>query len=180
VRVWAEPKSDWGQIFQAPVDLTSKDELDRWFYTPSWHRVALPAAPPEAGGGPWLALTESEGLGPRLVERLRAAGHEVVTVAPGTAYERRGDDAYTVAAGDAEGYRRLLGELRETGRRPAAVLHLRCLADGDAAASPWSTAAFRSFSHGPVGRPISTRRSPSTRYFSNRSRCSSMSAASKW
>ncbi len=139
IRIWAEPKSDRRQIFQAPPDLAAKDELDRWFYTPSWHRApATSAAPPSADGAPWLVLTEPEGAAARLTERLRGAGHEVVTVSPGEAYARLGDGAYTVAPGDGESYRQLLAELHDAGHRPAVALHLWYLKGGEAAAPPWA------------------------------------------
>ncbi|MEM7584178.1 MAG: amino acid adenylation domain-containing protein [Acidobacteriota bacterium] len=138
VKIWAEPKSDWREIFQAPVDLTTKDEMDRWFYTPSWRRSAPDASPPDDHGAPWLVLNDPDGTGARLAERLRAAGREVVTVYPGQAFARLDNDSYTVAPGDGESYRRLLSELQEAGRRPAVALHLWYLTSGDADASPWA------------------------------------------
>ena len=50
-------------------------DLAQWFYRPSWHELAVPAANPLSGQ--WLVVGESTGLASDLVEHLRAAGVDV-------------------------------------------------------------------------------------------------------
>jgi phthiocerol/phenolphthiocerol synthesis type-I polyketide synthase E len=102
-----------------------------WFSVPAWRQSVLgAAAPAAAAAGPWLAFVDGEGgegIGPALVERLRAAGHEVLAVRPGTGGGTAGAGGFTLDPRRPAAYRDLLARL---GRAPARILHLWSLALG--------------------------------------------------
>jgi acyl transferase domain-containing protein len=64
----------------------------------------------------------------QLIGQLRGTGPgnrhcTVITVIPGQAYRRTGDNEFTVAPGSSSDYRALLAELKQTGRYPDLILH---------------------------------------------------------
>jgi acyl transferase domain-containing protein/acyl carrier protein len=115
----------------------SERELADWFYLPGWKRTLPPR--PHAGSAPdedcWLVFQDSGGLGAALVEELRSAGADVVTVAAGEAFEAVGECAYSLDPDDEEGYRRLLAGIRDTGKVPTRVVHCWMVTTKEEAAS---------------------------------------------
>jgi phthiocerol/phenolphthiocerol synthesis type-I polyketide synthase E len=111
-----------------------RQEIDDWFYLPSWK----PSLPPEPEGEPagpgsrWLLFLDGDddnhgdggGLGQRLAERLEAAGQSVTRVAAGERFARLGERSFAVTPGRREDHDALLKELVAGGEVPEVVLHL--------------------------------------------------------
>jgi acyl transferase domain-containing protein len=89
-RYWVEPAD-------APRAAVSTATPDRWFYTPGWQRLTLPARrTAEATGDVWVVLGAGLALGDALADRLAATGDRVVRVAAGAEPARTGDDMWTL------------------------------------------------------------------------------------
>jgi hypothetical protein len=91
---------------------------------------------------------DATGVGRRLVERLRAAGSEVVTVSEGDAFNQLGPDRFALAPEHgSEGYERLVRELVAHGKTPDRIAHLWLLTD-DASFRPGSSFFHRNQERG--------------------------------
>ncbi|MCX7645405.1 MAG: SDR family NAD(P)-dependent oxidoreductase [Rhodobacteraceae bacterium] len=97
------------------------------------YRLAWRAAPSdcpvdvETELGPpltWLVFADEAGLARAVVQRLRAAGHRVVTVHAGDAFARTGEAAYTLAPERGrEGYDALVADLHLRDLAPDRIAH---------------------------------------------------------
>jgi amino acid adenylation domain-containing protein/non-ribosomal peptide synthase protein (TIGR01720 family) len=89
---------------------------------PAWRQGPLP----EPAGEPrtWALLVDERGIGARVAEALRAAGHRVVVVEPGAAFERAGPEAWRLRPERGEDYTALHEALRREGTAPAEWVHL--------------------------------------------------------
>jgi acyl transferase domain-containing protein len=114
-RYWLEP----GSARATPPGRRAGDPA-AWLHTPSWRRMALPAAGPDGLTGRWLLFVDDTGIGDRLAD---AIGEAAVRVRPGDRWQRDADGAYRIDPADAEHYRRLMAELDESGRLPDRVVH---------------------------------------------------------
>jgi acyl transferase domain-containing protein len=115
---WVEPTGN------APQELTgARYPQTRWFWAPSWQRLAPLAIVTAPLVGRWLVFTDQSGLGARLAERLRTRGAEVITVAAGRAWHKLGPDEFQIAPGDPRDYQRLAADLRAAGPAPDRVVH---------------------------------------------------------
>ncbi len=117
-----------GQEVQATALPARVEDLGHWGWKPHWQPEAagfdiddLAGAAPET----WLILTDGEGLGAAVAERLRGAGHRVVTVRAGDAFAREGEGGYVLAPERGrEGFDLLLRDLVGRGLAPSRILHL--------------------------------------------------------
>jgi acyl transferase domain-containing protein/acyl carrier protein len=126
-RHWIDETGDTGSRARRPAPLGRTADLADWFYVPSWKRSAPPAAlASQAAGEParWLLFADECGLGQRLAARLSRQGHTVLTVRPGSAFERTGPEEFTVVPADPDHYEGLFAELEEEGRLPDRIVHL--------------------------------------------------------
>ncbi|MGL4236955.1 SDR family NAD(P)-dependent oxidoreductase [Tabrizicola sp.] len=72
----------------------------------------------------WLVFADEAGLARATVQRLRSAGHRVITVHAGDAFARTTDDTYTLAPEHGrEGYDALLADLAQRDLNPARIAH---------------------------------------------------------
>jgi acyl transferase domain-containing protein/acyl carrier protein len=102
-----------------------REEIDDWFYIPSWKRSLQPAADHgKTAGTCWLVFSDSLGLGSRLVERLEGEGAEVVSVEMGDAFGKVNSHSYTLNPGKGSDYDALFDELAALKRFPGFILHL--------------------------------------------------------
>ncbi|HEX7317732.1 MAG TPA: beta-ketoacyl synthase N-terminal-like domain-containing protein [Pyrinomonadaceae bacterium] len=98
-------------------------EIADWFYTPLWKQTppnttsAISSEPSR-----WLVFTDEHGVGSRVVEQLRAAGHEVFGVRAGAEYARLGEGEFTVNPVERGDYEALLKELGTA--VPTRLVHL--------------------------------------------------------
>ena len=127
------------------------DDLAGWGWKPQWRpRSAgvdiddLAEMPPET----WLIFIDAEGLGQAVAERLRAAGHGVITVRPGDAFARDGEGGYVLAPERGrEGYDLLIRDLVLRGRVPSRILHLWLVTRAETF-RPGSSFLHRNIEHG--------------------------------
>ncbi|MEV4121679.1 beta-ketoacyl synthase N-terminal-like domain-containing protein [Micromonospora sp. NPDC049645] len=99
------------------------DEPVRWTYAPVWHRGGRVTADPAGTPLTWLVIEDEAGLAHRIGALLRAAGHEVETVAAS------GLDGV-------EESRALVRGLATAGRLPNRVLHAGTILGTDGTDSP--------------------------------------------
>ncbi len=106
--------------------LAKEPDIRRWGYRPAWKQT-LPDYVPGAERTPqsWLFFLDDAGVGTGIVERLRSAGHRVVTVSLGDAFSRRGADTYTLCPEfGRSGYDALIAELTNDGALPSRIVHM--------------------------------------------------------
>jgi natural product biosynthesis luciferase-like monooxygenase protein len=127
-RCWIDPLPADG----APGDrLDRRDDMDQWFYAPSWKRTPAPAA--GDAGACWLLLRDDLGLADAVAGELERRGVQPVVVCTTPS---AGGDARAIRALEPADYDRLLGELDAAGTWPARILDLRSIVDVGAAADP--------------------------------------------
>ncbi|WP_299601316.1 type I polyketide synthase [uncultured Tateyamaria sp.] len=83
--------------------LMRNDDPDSWGWKPSWRPDYAPCdvdvtgdlsdVPPQR----WLVFADEAGLCDRVTDRLRTAGHEIVTVRAGDTFARVGEDGYILS-----------------------------------------------------------------------------------
>jgi acyl transferase domain-containing protein/acyl carrier protein len=120
VRYWAA--MDMDTTAALPLQ---REEIDDWFYIPSWKRSLRPAADhAKTAGTRWLVFSDSLGLGSRLAARLEGEGAEVVSVEMGDAFGKVDNHLYTLNPGSGGDYDALFDELAALKRFPGFILHL--------------------------------------------------------
>lgn len=101
-------------------------DISEWFYTPSWARVQplrAANADPLAERAAWLVFVDRDGVADACIARIRAAGHDVVTVSPGTACVEVAPGQWTLDPFSRPHFDQLIQTLNESGRMPDRVLH---------------------------------------------------------
>jgi phthiocerol/phenolphthiocerol synthesis type-I polyketide synthase E len=124
---WIEPGKQAYGLGGFQESLNKKNELDEWFYIPSWKRtlaprltsVETPSTPPC-----WLVFADDSRLCSGLVERLERTGQRVSRVIAGDRFTRISDSAYTLNPQSPDDYKSLLEEIRSLEAMPARVIHL--------------------------------------------------------
>jgi acyl transferase domain-containing protein/acyl carrier protein len=117
---------------------TNRQELDDWFYTPSWKRTPLPVIHPSIPrpAQHWLVFmdspadTGSDAVDLLLVERLCNSGHDVTIVHRGNTFKQLENSRFRMRAGCEDDYHRLLEQLKQQDRLPEKVLHFWTLDNG--------------------------------------------------
>jgi acyl transferase domain-containing protein/acyl carrier protein len=100
-----------------------KQEVDDWFYQPSWRRVALPAGG-RSTPARWLVFADDHGLGDAVAAELRAGGHGVVTVRPGDSFAGDPDRGFTIRPRVRADYASLLQAVAAAGGPATRLMHL--------------------------------------------------------
>ena len=111
--------------------LTRLPSIDEWGWKPVWlERSPKPRTTPtpaerNSGRETFLVFMDDAGVGTRLVKRLRAQGHTVITVAEGDAYVKKSDTEYALSPERGRsGYDALVRDLMASGRAPTQIVHL--------------------------------------------------------
>jgi len=105
-RFWVEP-TQHGAL-RGVADDARRPHQEDWFYIPMWRirgRETAGAAPSETLT--WVLMSDTDGIGEHLAGDLRTAGQRVITVRQGSAFERLGEDEYTLTADDERHYHEL-------------------------------------------------------------------------
>jgi acyl transferase domain-containing protein/thioesterase domain-containing protein len=102
---------------------TGQEGISQWFYQRSWRRTARPAAVSPAPTC-WMIFQDPIGLGEQIARQVKGAAHEVVEVAPGKVYQRRGRGRYMIRPGVREDYDALLADLTKRKLSPRKIVHL--------------------------------------------------------
>jgi len=137
-RYWIEPRKAAGELPAMPVvSAEPKAAIADALYLPVWKDVTENIGPSKDASTEfqtsWLVLLDEEGLGERLVARLRQAHQTVTTVARGTVFRQEGADRYTINPGVSVDYQELINALPTL---PAQIIHLWNLPQDDGA---WNT-----------------------------------------
>ncbi|WP_137702266.1 type I polyketide synthase [Marimonas lutisalis] len=120
-----------------PTHLMRTDVLEDWGYVPAWKPVAadcdvdvstLTDAPRER----WLVFVDDTGLGRAAVDRLRAAGQDVMTVRAGDAFGPDGEGGYVLSPERGrEGYDALIAALGAKDWVPTRIAHFWLVTRGE-------------------------------------------------
>ncbi|MCP5053871.1 MAG: amino acid adenylation domain-containing protein, partial [bacterium] len=104
--------------------------LADWFYRPSWKRQNGLTVPADSNGGApgsnYLVFVDESSVGTGLVDRLINGENPngyVVTVQPGSRYEKQSKNRYTIDPLRSGDYELLLKELQLTGAVPDRIVH---------------------------------------------------------
>ncbi|WNG36171.1 SDR family oxidoreductase [Archangium violaceum] len=127
-RHWVDPPANTGHEKKAQgASADKKQDVSQWFYLPSWQRALPPSAAwNEQKACWWLFVPESHGseLGAHLTRRLLEAGHQVVTVTPGTHLAQLGEHHWAINPQVSVDFESLLHQLSAQGLGPDRILHL--------------------------------------------------------
>ncbi len=110
--------------------LLRTEDREAWSWVPSWRPayadcdVDVTGDLADASRETWLIFACDTGTTDAVTARLRAAGHDVVTVRPGDAFARLAPDAFCIAPERGrESYDQLLRQLTAEGRLPTRIVH---------------------------------------------------------
>ncbi|MGC2694591.1 MAG: SDR family NAD(P)-dependent oxidoreductase [Candidatus Angelobacter sp.] len=123
-RYWIEP-SRRGEAGNPTLDKI--DDLDQWFYLPSWKLLPLPFTheiPPETDRQTWLIFLDEEGLGRCLAETLLDSNADVCLVSQGDQFQCMNDKKYVLNPESRGDYLCLLENLERMGKRRLNIIHL--------------------------------------------------------
>jgi acyl transferase domain-containing protein/acyl carrier protein len=125
-RYWTGPREAQPVTAARRPSRGKSPDIADWFYTPLWKQTppnaTRAAGVRAAGASRWLVFADERGLGSCVVERLKAAGHEVVSVRAGAEYARPGESDFVINPLEPGDYESLLKESGEG--FPARLLHL--------------------------------------------------------
>jgi acyl transferase domain-containing protein/acyl carrier protein len=118
----------------SPGDAAAPDHThdpSGWYYIPSWERADLPSSSPGAildrlpADETWLLFSRG-GVADLLHRYLESGAFSpyIITVHPGTSFERLEDNAFTLDPSQSEHYDRLFQALKQEKRLPRRILHL--------------------------------------------------------
>ena len=121
-RYWIEPQEE-AIARRAPAG--KRPDVGDWFYVPAWKHSAGVSFVGEktVEKQTWLVFLDGEGLGNKVVDRLRKADQTVVTVATAEAFSKRDEQAYTINPSQRADYTSLIESLVSQKQVPQRVLH---------------------------------------------------------
>ena len=97
-----------------------------WFYLPLWKQS--PVSPGKTTGKTspfqWLVFTNSSSLDTRLVKELENQGHTIISVYPGTGFNRENEKRYTLDPQQDHDYKALFEQLSHLKEVPRRIVHL--------------------------------------------------------
>ncbi|WP_152466850.1 type I polyketide synthase [Sulfitobacter sp. THAF37] len=133
--------------------LVRSEDITHWGAIPAW-RPAFAGVDldvlADLGAQPltWLVFADDAGLSAPVMERLRDAGHRVVSLRAGDAFSRADAHSFTLAAEQGRaGYDLLIAALREDGLMPDRIAHF-WLTDDQVAPRPGSSTFDRNIEQG--------------------------------
>ncbi len=143
-RYWVEEDDQRHLAAQFKDDASRKQPIDRWFYSPSWKRVDLPAIIGEQNlkgqKYRWLFFINENGLSSRIVNRLVKKGYDVTTVMAGSQFNRVNDHVFTINPERKGDYESLFQSLKEREKIPERIVHFWNIAQKNG--SQFATASF--------------------------------------
>lgn len=137
-RYWVTPRARAAAPVPEAKPAGKIASVDRWFYAPSWRRVAVAASAvdlsSEEARATWMVFADRGGLGEAVAGRLQGAGQRVIVVRPAGTFTVDGPDRFGVPVTDTAAYRAVLEKVTGLEGR-LIVLHLWSLdaSGGDAA-----------------------------------------------
>ncbi len=122
---WIEPGKVGAREQRGAGSLARIADANDWYYRPIWRLRELESPEAELEPTTWLIFLDEAGVGRRLTEKLRAAGHEVVTVRTGDAYFQHAPHDFTLSPEHGRvGYDALVHDLVAVGKAPSRIVHL--------------------------------------------------------
>lgn len=122
---------------QDSAGFAKRNTVREWLYAPVWERSFLQEETgSERSGSLWVVFSPEDGIIPRLIDRMREAGRNVVAVHPSDSFSPLNDWAYRIDPGEPEHYERLLRTLTEAGRPPGRIIHAWLAAEAGEADAP--------------------------------------------
>ncbi|OUL30716.1 hypothetical protein BV372_21620 [Nostoc sp. T09] len=131
-RYWIEPQGL--PVQEAANSLTKKPDIADWFYIPSWQRSPILAQNDSLAKerSCWLVFVDECGLGDRMINQLKLANQDVITVSIGAQFSRdtpaeslcERQNAYTLNPSQRQDYDTLLQELHALNKMPQIIVHL--------------------------------------------------------
>ncbi len=143
------------QVAEDAAPAMRSDDIADWGWRPEWRPAyascAADALDPEVlAGDPltWLFFADDTGLAEAAAQRLRAAGHRVVSVVSGDGFAILGEDRYSLAPEQgADGVAALMAALRDDAALPDRIGHF-WLVTGAETFRPGSSFFDRNLQHG--------------------------------
>src|SRR5262249_11858713 len=100
------------------------EDVADWFAVPTWRESPVVSTPLDGlAGQAWVIFDDADGVGPALLDALRAAGARAFAVRPGDAYARVSPDVFTIRAEVREDYERVVAALVADGAAPTRLVH---------------------------------------------------------
>jgi acyl transferase domain-containing protein/acyl carrier protein len=107
--------------------LTKKQTLDNWFYTPGWKRITLPLSQAQESSDPlnWLIFSDEYGIGTQLEMVLKQhKTNNIDVVRRGTRFADNGSEGFTLNPQQSDDYHALIQQLKQLDRTPHRIIHL--------------------------------------------------------
>ncbi|MFP5264070.1 MAG: SDR family oxidoreductase [Blastocatellia bacterium] len=123
-RYWIDPPATETASLSHKVTLDKKTDISDWFYEPVWKPLAASASGTERPHARWMVFKDDSGLSLALIERLRAAGHDVVAVTAANAFAKHGDREFSIDPSRPEDYTRLISEANGSEIKIGTIAHL--------------------------------------------------------
>ncbi len=127
-RYWIDAKSPLPSSSSKLAKLDKKQDLDNWFYIPSWKRSFLPnltsSSDLETKGKQWLLFVDERGIGTQLVKKLEHQGKDVVVVKAGEQFTKLRDGVYSINPQNLDDYDALFKELIALNKTPQNIAFL--------------------------------------------------------
>jgi NAD(P)-dependent dehydrogenase (short-subunit alcohol dehydrogenase family) len=126
---WIEPGRNTELVLRHEErSANKKRDIADWFYEPVWSEAPLPKIPEgemaAEKAGHWLVFVDGCGLGIQVVAALKRVTNQLTTVEAGSGFGQTGSDEYVINPAEADDYRRLMHELRQSGVKVAHIVHL--------------------------------------------------------
>ena len=126
-RYWIDAKSSSPSINQKITTLDKKQDINDWFYVPSWKRSLLPNSSSEqiiSEQQKLLFFVDDLGIGKQLVDIFKNQNKNVITVQKGEQFSKLSEDIYTINPLMGEDYDILLKELILLDYNPEHIAYL--------------------------------------------------------
>jgi acyl transferase domain-containing protein/acyl carrier protein len=126
---WLEPVRVAEAAQATVVAIHKQPDPAKWLYVPSWKRVLpravgrLDEALRSEPAATWLAFADDSGLASAVMNRVRAAGHDVVTVRAGSEFRQEDPRSFSIDPANAQHYDALINALRTSEMLPDRIVH---------------------------------------------------------
>jgi acyl transferase domain-containing protein/thioesterase domain-containing protein/aryl carrier-like protein len=122
-RFWIERGAATSTLAPTAVSLTKRADVADWFHLPSWRRSLAPEERvDDERTTTYLVFADDAALAARLAPRLPAKAW--ITVVPGRAFARTGENSFEIDPAARADYDALIGELESRGLLPQRIVHL--------------------------------------------------------
>jgi len=138
---WLPPVRVSDTAPRTQLSVHKNPDASRWFYVPSWTRLlAKPAGTHDLRvsadhGRSWLVYADDCGLSSALITRLTAAGHDVIAVRAGNAFQQLDPRSFIIEPANPRHHESLIRGLQASHSLPARIVHAWSLTEPQSAPS---------------------------------------------